>query len=116
MKKQKLKTNEDYQDFIEKILKIMPTVAQVIKKDLEARDDDNILIVRVWEKQGAKGDYSFDKIKEMLYLGKLATPESITRSRRKLQEKNVELRGKLYKERHEIEKLMRNQIKMNFDI
>ena len=115
-RKVKLKSNEDYKDFLENIIKIMPTVAQILKKDLETRDDDNILITRVWEHQGTKNDYTFLKIKEMLYLGKLATPESITRSRRKLQEKHFELRGKLYDERHKLEALMQRQIKMNFDI
>ncbi|HWY11332.1 MAG TPA: hypothetical protein VN026_08405 [Bacteroidia bacterium] len=113
-KKTKIKP-ENYKDFLENILKIMPTVASILKKDLETRDDDNILISKVWEHQGAKSHYTFEKIKEMLYLGKIATPETITRSRRKLMEKHVELRGKLYNERHQYEKLFSKQIKMNLE-
>ena len=117
MKKHKLKNTEEYQEFIEKILKIKPTVAQILKKEFETRDDDTLLITRVWAKQGAKDDYTFEKLKELLYLGKLSTPETITRGRRYCQSENVELRGKLYSKRHALDnKLMKNQTKLNFDI
>jgi hypothetical protein len=42
--------------------------------------------------------------------GKIPSPDTITRVRRKLQETEEELRGKKYKERHQLETETRNEI------
>lgn len=100
------------QSFFEQMIKISPLVASILKKDLEARDDDNILCILVWKAQGAKEKSSFKQFKYNLILNKFATPETITRSRRKIQEKNSSLRGELYKQRHQAEEDMRSQLKL----
>lgn len=104
-----------HENFIDKIIKITPIVISILKEDINSRDDDNLLCSLVWKKQGAKDFMNFDSFHKKLITGKFATPESITRSRRRLQEKYPELRGDLYSVRHEQEQLLlKNQIKMDF--
>lgn len=105
------KVNAQY--YFEQMLKIYPLVAKILRTELETRDDDNILDFRVWKRQGAKENMSFKQLKYKVIMGKYASPSTIERSRRRLQEKNPELRGKLYKQRHNAEKDMRNQMKLD---
>lgn len=99
--------------YFEQMLKIYPLIASVLEKDLASRDDDNILCVRIWKRQGIRENMSFKKFKYKLIMNKIASPETIGRSRRRLQEKNVSMRGSLYKQRHAAETTMRNQMKMD---
>jgi len=108
------------ENFLDKILKVKPIVLEILKTNLESRDDDNILILNVWEKQFKIETKKIDEFnnyiefKHLLLNGRLSPPESITRSRRKLQEDNIELRGKLYDERQKQEKIIKNQLKIDF--
>lgn len=76
-----------------------------VKLRLEAstkvRDDDALLIAAIWRDQldelGAKTSY--DVLNAIA--GKLLhSPESIRRSRQKVQSDNPNLRGKIYNQRH----------------
>lgn len=98
-----------YDEFI----KVMPTVRLILESDLDARDDDNVLCIRVWEKQ-FKGRRSFANFKKALISKEIASPETIGRSRRKLQENHISLRGKLYNARHKAEEQFINQYKIEF--
>ena len=102
-------------DFLSQYLKIKPTVANVLLNQPETRDDDLLLILKIWEIQSLGTITQYSEFKDMLLSGKLAIPATITRSRRKLQENNVQLRGKLYEKRKEQEKLMNSQIKLDLD-
>lgn len=93
--------------------KIMPTVKLVLEQNELSRDDDNVLCTLVWEKQGMANRRSFKQFKEALAAKKIATPESISRSRRSLQEKIVSLRGKLYLARHRAEIDYINQLRLD---
>lgn len=110
----KLQRVISYNTIHAQMMKISPLVADILKKDLEARDDDNILYMAVWKRQGMKEKDSCKKFKYRLIMGRYASSDSIGRARRRLQEKNPSLRGKLYKARHEAEKEVRNQLKINF--
>lgn len=101
--------------FTEKVKKITPIVAKVLRTHLDSRDEDTVLTALVWQQQGANDDMSFLKFKVGLINGKFATPETITRSRRKLQEKHIEYRGALYEQRKKAEKIVANQIVMEFE-
>lgn len=103
-------------NFVDKIRKIIPTVTHLLKADADARDDDNLMCALVWQFQGAKPNMKFKEFRKKLIMGELATPESITRSRRKRQEKYPELRGKFYEERHDQEELLKTQFKIDFDL
>jgi len=108
----KLKRSKSYSSIYEQVVRISPMVADILAKDLEARDDDNILLIRVWKRQGVKEKKSFKKFKYRLIMGKLGLPETIMRSRRLLQAKHKSLRGSLYAERHQAEENMINQMKL----
>lgn len=94
---------------------IRPLVRAVLRSDMDARDDDRLLYIRVWELQGSKSAMSLRNFEGKLILGKFATPETISRTRRDLQSKYISLQGKLYDERHLASKQFRNQYEFNFD-
>ena len=113
-KKKKFKLHRvKSQSYFEQMLKIYPLVAKVLTKDFDTRDDDNVLDFRIWKRQGAKESWTFKKLKYNVIMGRLASPSTIERSRRRLQEKNPSLRGKMYKQRHNAEEAMRNQMKLD---
>ena len=96
--------------------KVAPLVASILRENQIARDDDNLLCVMVWERQHViKPNTKFITFKKGLISGKYAQADTITRTRRKLQEKHAELRGDLYDERHTAEEIMANQMKFEFD-
>lgn len=108
----KLERRKSYLSIYEQIVKIGPLIADILKKDLPARDDDNILMFRVWRRQGWRENMSAKKVKYMTIMGKLAIPESISRTRRMLQGKHEQLRGEMYEPRHQAEEMMKTQLKL----
>lgn len=112
----KLERRPSYKTIYEQIIRIAPLVAEILSKNLKSRDDDNILCIAVWKRQGMKEGESFKKFKYKLIIGKCSMPESISRCRRRLQQKNESLRGLLYNERHDAEKEMSNQMSFPFSI
>ena len=111
----KLQRVISYNTIYAQMRKISPIVADILKSDLEARDDDNILYRAVWKQQGNKEKHTVRKFLYRLIMGKYASSDTIGRARRRLQEKNPSLRGKLYKQRHEAENEVRNQMKLPFN-
>ncbi len=101
-------------NIIKRIIRVKPVVLDILKNNFEARDDDNILILAVWDAQSKKELKDYNNFREMLISNKLSTPSSIIRSRCKLQQDNEQLRGLLYEERKSQERLMRNQLKLDF--
>lgn len=112
----KLERRPSYKTIYEQIRKIAPLVAHILKREFKTRDDDNILYIEVWKHQGMTEKDSIKNFKYKLIMGKYYSPESIARCRRRLQEKNKSLRGSLYKERHDAEKEMLNQMSFSFNI
>ena len=110
----KLKRSKSYNTIYKQIERIKPMIANILKKDLESRDDDNILLIRVWKKQRIKENMSFKEFKYKLIMGKIALPETIMRARRLIQANPdyAHLRGKLYAERHNAEETMKTQLKL----
>jgi len=101
-------------DFLTQYLKIKPTVLQVLIEYQEKRDDDMILITKIWDIQSSNSIETYQEFKNMLIAGKLAIPETIRRSRAKIQEDNISLRGKNYEIRKKQEIEMSKQIKLDF--
>ena len=108
---------KDLQGYISRILKIAPTVAYVLQNNISTKDNDNLLLLEVWARQTANGIKSYSAFKKLLLGEKITTPETITRTRRKLQEKYPELRGELYEKRKHIEQLVKNELQnqMSFE-
>lgn len=100
---------------ITKIKKMYPVVEALLEQYPATRDNDRLLIVKVWEKQSPYLDTmftSFAKFKTDFLQGKFANTESIRRSRQLVQEKREDLRGKFYGKRKEIlAPEVRNEIK-----
>jgi hypothetical protein len=89
------------------MVNVKPSVKNLLTKFSSLRDSDRLLVAELW-KQELKALKTNDLLM-MLKAGKLTSYDSITRVRRKVQEENKNLRGKLYKERKAIGK----QVKMN---
>ena len=108
----KLERRKSYASIYEQVVKLGPMIADILKKDLPSRDDDNILLIKVWKRQGLRENISFKKFKYKLIMGRLGLPESIMRCRRLLQAKHEILRGDMYAQRHQAEELMKTQLKL----
>lgn len=78
-------------EYIEKLLKDHPSL----------RDDDNLLIAKVWSTELKNRGFTKLNLMDEFAGGNLTSPESITRVRRRLQEKNPNLRGLTYENRQE---------------
>ena len=77
------------------------------------RDNDQALIANIWWRElttmGKDKATAFEFLKIFSH-GKLSNPESIRRSRQKIQEENPELRGDSYYARHKEEKRFRQEV------
>ena len=98
---------------INEIKNIKGKVKTLLVEFTHLRDSDVKLVANIWHsqlgKEKAKTISAFDFLAEFSN-GKFINPESIRRVRQKIQEQNVELRGKSYKHRHKEEKEVRKQI------
>lgn len=92
--------------------KAKKSVVKLLTEDVATRDDDNLLIVETWKHQGLGEKASIDALLTKLQKGELSPPETITRVRRKLQEKHKNLRGHTYYIRKNLEQEAKNQLKM----
>lgn len=108
----KLERRKSYSSIYEQMVRISPMIASILKKDLKSRNDDNILVFKVWKKQGLKDNMSVKSCRYKVIMGKLALMETIMRTRRMLQEKHESLRGKMYAKRKRAEELMKTQLKL----
>lgn len=79
-------------------------VKAVLESMPDARDNDNLLMAVIWEKQVAQKGFQIAamtawNLMKMMVDGHLSSTESITRARRKVQELHPELRGANYNKR-----------------
>jgi hypothetical protein len=82
---------------LNKIYNIKDVVYSLLLNWPEMRDNDRQLMLNVWGKQDAALiDRSFKDFASDFKRGKYADPESIRRTRQKLQEVHPELRGRTY--------------------
>lgn len=101
--------------FYEKMIKIKPTVVTLLNNKFATRDDDILLLFTFWELENGGVFNSYEEFKSLLMSGNLAIPDTITRTRRKLQADNKELRGNLYDVRKKAEKLVTSQMRFDFE-
>jgi len=88
-----------------RIKKSKDIVEKLLTEQPHLRDDDNKLLASVWYIEIKQRKLVPEKITGFKVLGLIATKmlsnaESVRRSRAKLQELNVNLRGKVYEQRH----------------
>lgn len=83
-------------------------VFNLLESNPELRDCDVRLMKAVWKEQSELGYYFDDKpiwyLFDLMLQKKISSAESIRRSRAKLQELHVHLRGKMYDKRHKLQK------------
>lgn len=94
--------NSQYQ----RIVKIKDVVEKVLKDNPATRDNDRLLILKVWKEQHPNLiNLSFREFSKMYLDEVFMDTESIRRSRQKIQETYPELRGKSrdFREKNEIE-------------
>lgn len=97
---------------IKKIKSITKTVEHFLRNDARTRDNDRLLVLRVWAHQNPflRGELKFFDFSQDFIKGEYADFESIRRSRQKLQEKHPELRGPGHEVKKELAEEVRTQI------
>lgn len=101
--------------FYDKMVKIKPTVIDILQVNIQARDNDTVLLFLFWEKEFGGKFWDYDQFKSLMLSNRLTFPDTITRTRRKLQADHPELRGELYEIRKKAETKMTNQMTLSFD-
>ncbi len=89
---------------VNKINRLKPLVSQCLEQISECRDNDKLLILKIWAYQNPAlrmEDFTFMKFANDFLDGNYSDPESIRRCRQKLQEERPELRGQLWYKRHQ---------------
>ena len=96
----------------DKVIRILTSV-----NNSKCRDNDERLVAVFWWNEIHEKKLSLNPngltivdFLQMYSEGKLTSADIITRARRKAQEENPELRGSKWKERHDEEKLVRDEI------
>lgn len=100
---------------LNKIKSVSNTVLGLLKKNSALRDSDDQLVATIWYNEVVKNnpDISAKEFLVLLGQGKLSNPEAVTRARRKVQQKNSELRGSNYQGRLKEEINVRRGININ---
>ena len=73
------------------------TVKKILTDKAPTKDNDSLLLAYFWQRELSGNT---DNVLKALATGMLSSAESITRCRRKVQEKYPELRGNSWKKRH----------------
>lgn len=89
---------------IKEIKRIKPLVEKLLQEFPLTRDNDNLLLLKVWAEQDntLRMNKLFSDFSVGMIAGKYMKFESVSRARRKVQEENPELRGRYYKDRKEL--------------
>lgn len=85
--------------------KTIDKVLKQLNEDARTRDNDNLLIAKIWYYEMAPNseNYSALDFLKSYASGKFTSAESIRRCRQKLQEDFPGLRGKTYTKRHNVD-------------
>ena len=95
-------------------LNITQKVRDLLIKFPETMDNDNLLILKVWAEENPSirnKDYKFRDFAFLFRDGKFSPPETIRRTRAKLQEEYENLRGPNYEIRKSRETLIKKDFK-----
>ncbi len=81
-------------------MKLIEKVMHILNEDERTRDNDNLLIAKIWYSESKHTDVV--EFLKAFSAGNLTSPESIRRCRQKLQEETPGLRGKKWTQRHNV--------------
>ena len=95
--------------------KTIETIKHLLETYPDSKDDDNDLLARVWyyqlEEEGSLGSAEITRFCKIIKRGILKSPETVRRTRQKLQEVHEDLRGHKYADRQKHEKKVRQEIR-----
>jgi len=97
-------------DFYTQYKHVQTKVKHILKEEPKSRDCDLFLLSKVWESELLSKGADCTDVLPMMENKELTSPESVTRARRKLQEKYLDYRGKTYAKRHRLEAFVREDI------
>lgn len=96
---------------LKQILKVQEQVQILLETYPKLRDNDTRLVASYYYNNISNiNQMSAINLLEVMVNGNLPSPDTITRARRKIQEKHPELRGVKYLERQKLEKQVRQEI------
>jgi hypothetical protein len=93
-----------------KVKIIEQIIFDTLTANKESRDDDMLLISVIWASEIDCNNLSAHQLLKHIASGDLSHPESIMRSRRKVQEVHANLRGTNYEARHNNQKKIKTEL------
>ena len=95
-----------------KISNLVDRVTKLLRIRSHLRDNDRRLTCNIWwDSVPNPQSITFKDFTDLYVKGKIPESDSITRCRRKVQEEIKELRGEVWEKRHDLEKMVREEIK-----
>jgi hypothetical protein len=96
---------------LKQLIKVQDSVKFLLEAYPKLRDNDVRLVASYYYNNIANiNQMSAIELLEVMVNGNLPSPDTITRARRKIQEKHPELRGVKYEEKQKFEKQVRENI------
>ena len=97
--------------------KIKPQVKEILTENLESRDNENLLVMLVYEKfYNFNKLYSVDIMFSLIVKKKIPSIQTIQRYSRQIQSENKELRGELWEKRQRLQKPVQKELGYNVKI
>ena len=94
--------------------KIKPQVKEILTENLESRDNENLLVMLVYEMfYDADRLYSLGEIFSLIDNQKIPSIQTIQRYSRQIQSENKELRGELWEKRQRLQKPVQKELGYN---
>ena len=97
--------------------KIKPQVKEILTENAESRDNENLLVMLVYEIfYDADRLYSLGEIFSLIDNQKIPSIQTIQRYSRQIQSENKELRGELWEKRQRLQKPVQKELGYNVKI
>ena len=94
--------------------KIKPQVKEILTENAESRDNENLLVMLVYEMfYDADRLYSLGEIFSLIDNQKIPSIQTIQRYSRQIQSENKELRGELWEKRQRLQKPVQKELGYN---
>ena len=97
--------------------KIKPQVKEILTENAESRDNENLLVMLVYEMfYNVDRLYSLGEIFSLIDNQKIPSIQTIQRYSRQIQSENKELRGELWEKRQRLQKPVQKELGYNVKI
>ena len=92
-------------------MSLIKKIETLLKSKKYLRDNDRALMTEIWAEELKKLKAPPEAFLRLYQAGLLSSSESIRRRRQEAQEYSHSLRGKRYKERHQLSNVVKNRIR-----